>query len=173
MTAPRIYMLAGPNGAGKTTFARELLPNEAACPAFINADLIAAGLSPFDPAKAALRAGRIMLDLIKDHVRRGESFALETTLSDKSYARAIPHWHAAGYFVALHFLSLPSADTAVARVAARVQQGGHAIPDDVIRRRYASGLTNFHDVYKSLVDSWTLYDSSQTQPLVLDHGERS
>lgn len=114
-----------------------------------------------------------MLDLIKDHVRRGESFALETTLSDKACARAIPHWRAAGYFVALHFLSLPSADAAVARVAARVQRGGHAIPDGVIRRRFASGLTNFHDVYKSLVDSWTLYDSSQTQPLKLAHGERS
>lgn len=166
----RIHILAGPNGAGKTTLARELLPNEAACPAFINADLIAAGLSPFDPAKVAVRAGRIMLELIKDHLRRGESFAIETTLSDKAYARAIPTWRSAGYFVALHFLSLPSADAAVARVASRVQQGGHAIPEDVIRRRFAAGITNFHHVYKPLVDSWTLYDSSRPQPLVLAHG---
>jgi len=95
----KIIILAGPNGAGKTTFAREFLPNEAACPTFINADLIAAGLSPFMPEAAAMRAGRIMLEQIAAHVRRGESFAFETTLAGRAYARRIPEWRALGYRV--------------------------------------------------------------------------
>jgi len=93
----RIIILAGPNGAGKTTFAREFLPDEADCPAFVNADLIAAGLSPFNPEIVAMRAGRIMLELIDEHVSRGQSFAFETTLAGKTYARHIPRWQAAGY----------------------------------------------------------------------------
>lgn len=105
-----IIIIAGPNGAGKTTFAREFLPHEAACPTFINADLIAQGLSPFRPAAAAVRAGRIMLELIADCVRRGESFAIETTLSGRSYARMIPGWKQAGYRVAIFFLELPSVE---------------------------------------------------------------
>ncbi len=113
----KIVIIAGPNGVGKTTFAREFLPQEANCPDFINVDLIAAGLLPFDPDRAALRAGRIMLDEIKRRVRAGESFAFETTLSGQNYARAIPRWREAGYYVKLFFLSLPTADLAVARVA--------------------------------------------------------
>ncbi|GDY18803.1 hypothetical protein LBMAG56_01480 [Verrucomicrobiota bacterium] len=105
-----IIIIAGPNGAGKTTFAREFLPHEAACPTFINADLIAQGLSPFRPAAAAVRAGRIMLELIADCVRRGESFAIETTLSGRSYARMIPGWKQAGDRVAIFFLELPSVE---------------------------------------------------------------
>jgi predicted kinase len=103
----RILILSGPNGAGKTTFAREFLVGEASCPAFVNADLIAAGLSPFDPARAALRAGRLMLELIAEHVARGESFAFETTLAGRNFARAIEQWRAVGYHVSLIFLSLP------------------------------------------------------------------
>jgi predicted ABC-type ATPase len=99
MTAKRIVIIAGPNGAGKTTFAREFLPNEAGCPIFINADLIAAGLSPFAPELAAMKAGRLMLEAIDLHVAKGESFAFETTLSGLSYARMIPHWRQAGYVV--------------------------------------------------------------------------
>jgi predicted ABC-type ATPase len=116
----KIVVIAGPNGAGKTTFAREFLPREADCPDFINVDLIAAGLSPFDPDRAALRAGRLMLEEIKHRVRTGESFAFETTLSGQNYARLIPRWRAAGYRVKLVFLALPTADIAVARVRARV-----------------------------------------------------
>jgi len=88
-TRKRIIILAGPNGAGKTTFAREFLPDEAECPSFVNADLIAAGLSPFNPEVVAMRAGRLMLELIDEHVARGDSFAFETTLAGKSYARHI------------------------------------------------------------------------------------
>jgi len=107
-TRKRIIILAGPNGAGKTTFAREFLPDEAECPSFVNADLIAAGLSPFNPEVVAMRAGRLMLELIDGHVARGDSFAFETTLAGKSYARHIPRWQAAGYHVTLLFLALPS-----------------------------------------------------------------
>lgn len=168
----RILILAGPNGAGKTTFAREFLPDEAQCPTFVNADLIAAGLSPFRPEAAALRAGRLMLELMDDLVARGESFAFETTLADRGYARRISSWQATGYHVAILFLALPSPDAAIQRVHERVAQGGHAIPDDVIRRRFAAGKTNFETVYKPIVDAWALYDSSGQAPVLLDWGEK-
>jgi predicted ABC-type ATPase len=168
---PRIFILAGPNGAGKTTFAREYLTNEAACPTFINADLIAEGLSPFAPGRVAARSGRIMLQMIADEVRRRQSFAFETTLAGRNYARVIPRWRSSGYFVSLIFLSLPSVDVAVARVAERVRQGGHDIPEDVIRRRYAAGRKNFDDLYKRIVNAWAVVDSSGELPVVVDRGE--
>ena len=167
----RILILAGPNGAGKTTFAREFLVGEADCPTFVNADLLAAGLSPFKPELAAIRAGRLMLQLIRDHVRRGESFAFETTLSDRGHARSIPKWRAEGYHVSLWFLALPNAEMAVARVARRVEQGGHAIPDEIVRRRFAGGRANFERVYRTIVDDWVLYDNSGRVPFLLDWGE--
>jgi predicted ABC-type ATPase len=122
-TRKRILVLAGPNGAGKTTFAREFLPDEAQCPTFVNADLIAAGLSPFRPDAAAMRAGRLMLELIADLVARGQSFAFETTLADRGYVRRISAWQAAGYHVTILFLALPSVDAAIQRVRERVAQG--------------------------------------------------
>jgi predicted ABC-type ATPase len=171
-TPKKIVIIAGPNGAGKTTFAREFLPLEAGCPDFINVDLIAAGLSPFAPERSAVRAGRLMLEEIRRRTQRGESFAFETPLSGRGYVRLIPRWQAAGYRVKLIFLSLPSADLAVSRVAARVAQGGHAVPEDVIRRRFQSGLRNLRDVYARIVDSWVLYDNSGATPKWLDTGER-
>jgi predicted ABC-type ATPase len=167
-TQPRIIIIAGPNGAGKTTFAREFLPQEAGCAVFVNADLIAAGLSPFAPEAAAIQAGRLMLQAIALHVARRESFAFETTLSGLGYARQIPQWRAAGYGVELHFLALPSADMAVQRVAERVRQGGHDIPEDVIRRRFAAGLRLLRDVYQPLVDHWATYDNAGGEPRLLD-----
>ena len=119
---PRILILAGPNGAGKTTFARTFLSAEAQCPRFINADLIAAGLSPFDPDAAAVRAGRLMLEEIAAAVQRRASFALETTLSSQSYLRQIPAWQELGYAVSLYFIRLPAADYSVLRVAERVKR---------------------------------------------------
>lgn len=172
ITTNRIVIIAGPNGAGKTTFARDFLPNEANCPDFINADLIAAGLSPFRPETAAIRAGRLMLREISARVIRIESFAFETTLSGLAYARAIPRWQAAGYHVKLLFLSLPSVEMAIMRVAARVAQGGHNVPEQVIRRRFDAGLRNFHQRYKSLADAWILYDNSGDEPVILDAGAR-
>lgn len=170
--ARKVIVIAGPNGAGKTTFAREFLPNEAACPVFVNADLIAAGLAPFAPESAALQAGRLMLTELERHFRAGESFAFETTLSGRTYLRHIRRWQQAGYRVELIFLRLNHADEAVARVAQRVRQGGHDIPEAVIRRRFAAGLDLFHHHYAPAVDDWVLYDNSGEAPVLLDWSER-
>lgn len=171
-TALKVIIIAGPNGAGKTTFAREFLPNEAACPTFVNADLIAAGLAPFAPETAAIQAGRLMLGELKRHFADRQNFALETTLSGRAYARSIPRWQAAGYQVELIFLKLNSPEEAIARVAQRVLQGGHHIPDDVVRRRFEQGLRNFDQIYRSLVDAWALYDNASETPQLLDWSEK-
>ena len=172
LTVPKVIIIAGPNGAGKTTFAREFLPNEAACPIFINADLIAAGLAPFAPERAAVQAARLMLEAMAQHFAARESFAFETTLSGRAYLRWIRRWQAAGYTVELIFLQLNSADEAIARVAQRVRQGGHDIPPDTIRRRFAAGRENFHRLYAPLVDTWVLYDNAGAQPRLLDWSEK-
>ncbi len=150
----KVVIIAGPNGAGKTTFAREFLPNEAGCPIFVNADLIAAGLSPFQPEAAAFHAGRVVLEEIARHAAEGRSFAFETTLSGRTYARMISTWRASDFTVKLIFLALAMPEEAIARVAMRVAQGGHDVPPDTIRRRFASGLRNFLDVYRQRVDYW-------------------
>jgi predicted ABC-type ATPase len=144
----RILIIAGPNGAGKTTFAEEFLPNEADCPIFVNADLIAAGFAPFDPERATIKAGRLMLEEIFDHVRRRESFAFETTLSGRGYAQHIPVWRKKGFTVKLFFLRLTSPELAIARVQQRVKAGGHNVPEETIRRRFAAGLRNYEKIYK-------------------------
>ncbi len=169
---PKIIIIAGPNGAGKTTFAREFLPNEAGCPVFVNADLIAAGLAPFGPEAVALQAGRIMLQEIERHFLVRDSFAFETTLSGRTYLRQIGRWQKAGYRVKLLFLQLASAEEAIARVAQRVRQGGHNIPEAVIRRRFRTGLANFKQLYAPLVDAWALYDNSGDEPKLLDWSEK-
>lgn len=169
---PRIIIIAGPNGAGKTTFAREFLPQEAGCPVFVNADLIAAGLSPFEPERAAVQAGRLTLEAIAQHIEHRVSFAFETTLSGRAYARQIPQWRALGYRVELFFLSLPSADMAVQRVAERVRQGGHNIPENTIRRRYEAGQRLLTEVYQPLVDQWVLYDNAGEEPVLMDWSEK-
>jgi predicted ABC-type ATPase len=168
----KIIIIAGPNGAGKTTFAKAFLPNEANCTAFINADLIAAGIAPFAPESAAIAAGRIMLKMIEDAINRGDSFAFETTLSGLGYARMIPKWCASGYFVELFFLALPNAEEAITRVARRVREGGHSIPTDVIKRRFSAGLDNLHNVYKPLVNAWSHIDNSVTPYVVIDWSEQ-
>ena len=173
MSERKILIIAGPNGAGKTTFAQEFLPGEAGCPHFVNADLIAAGLSPFTPELAALRAGRIMLEQIHEHAQKGDSFAFETTLSGRIYTQLIPQWQAERYIVKLFFLQLPSPEMAIARVRQRVAAGGHNVPEDVIRRRFDAGLRNFDQVYKPLADEWVLYDNSGDEPVRLDEGYKS
>lgn len=119
-----------------------------------------------------MKAGRLMLELIADLVARGESFAFETTLADRGHARRISAWQASGYHVTVLFLALQSADAAIERVAQRVAQGGHDIPEDVIRRRFTVGRANFEKLYKPLADAWALYDSSQPEPVLLDWGEK-
>lgn len=168
----KILIIAGPNGAGKTTFAREFLPGEAHCPIFINADYIAHGLSPFSPETAALKAGKLMVKEVNDHVACRRNVAIETTLGGHRYARLIPRWQALGYAVKLVFLSLPCVELAIARVACRVKQGGHSIPEQTIRRRFDAGKRNFERLYKPLVDAWALYDNSGSQPVLLEEDEK-
>ena len=165
-------MIAGPNGAGKTTFAREFLPNEAHCPTFINADLIAAGLSPFSPQQVAIKAGRLMLLAMDEYAAASVSFAFETTLAGRAYVRRFHEWRRRGYQVSLYFLKLDSPDLAIARVAERVRQGGHDVPEKVIRRRFYAGLKNFHEIYQPLVDDWLLLDNSGGAPRLIEWGER-
>lgn len=167
----KIIIIAGPNGAGKTTFARSFLPAEANLPRFINADLIAAGLAPFTPETAAVKAARLMLQEIEECARHGESFAFESTLSGLGYLRQINRWQEQGYHVSLYFLKLPDAETAIARVAERVRQGGHNIPEPVIRRRFAAGWANFQNHYRALVNDWALYDNGSSAPVLLEWDE--
>ena len=167
----KIIIIAGPNGAGKTTFAETFLRREAGCPHFINADTIAKKLSPLKPEAAAIQAGRIMLTEIFSRVERGKNFAIETTLAGLSYAQHIRTWQRLGYEVKLIFLSLPSADVAIERVKARVISGGHNIPEPVIRRRFNAGLGNFHKIYRTIVNSWILYDNLGETPTLIAAGD--
>lgn len=137
---------------------------------FVNADLIASGLSPFQPEREAVRAARLMLQLIEQNVAKGASFAFETTLASRGYPRSIATWRAAGYHVWLLFLALASEELAIERVRQRVAQGGHAVPEGVIRRRFRAGRANF-EVCSPLVDGWALYDNSGESPRLLDWGE--
>ena len=168
----RVFVIAGPNGAGKTTFATEFLPHEAGCPIFVNADLIAAGLSPFRSSLVAVQAGRLMLKQIDEHAQRGRSFAFETTLSGRGYARRIPRWREQGYRVKLFFLGLPTPEAAIARVRQRVLEGGHDVPEPVVRRRFHAGWRNFERIYRDLVDAWAVYDNSGAVPILVAEGSR-
>jgi len=166
----QVIMIAGPNGAGKTTFARTLLAPLKDSIRFINADYIAAGLSPFDPAMVAVRAGKIMLEEVESCFQRGENFAIETTLSGRGYLRHIKRWQAAGYKVRLVFLSLDDVNISIQRVAYRVLQGGHDIPTPVIQRRFKAGLQLLHSDYKHAVNEWMLYDNTGSAPVLLEQG---
>ncbi len=168
----KIIIIAGPNGAGKTTFALEYLPKEAGCPIFVNADLIASGISPFASEMAAFHAGRIMIEEIRSHALNGRSFAFETTLSGRTYARMIPEWQRMGYRIKMIFLYLVDIATAIERVKNRVRQGGHNVPEQTIRRRYEKGWYNFQNLYKQLVDAWVLFDNSGEKPRLIDEGEK-
>lgn len=167
---PRAFIIAGPNGAGKTTFARSFLPDDADCTTFINADLIAAGLSPFRPEAAELHAMRLMVEAMRECVAFKRDFAIETTLAGRSYLDLIRSWKAAGYSVKIIFLRLPSVEEAIARVRQRVSLGGHHVPDDVVRRRFGQGWSNFESLYCPLVDAWAVYDSGGPIPSLISEG---
>ncbi len=171
ITGKRIVIIAGPNGAGKSTFAVDYLQNED-CPRFVNADQLAAGLSRFEPDLTAVQAGKVMLKAIEDNTKRGHSFAFETTLSGRGHARSIVKWRQRGYRVTLVFLRLPSPEMAMARVRQRVAEGGHAVPEATVRRRFRAGWRNFETLYRDLVDEWLLYDNSGAEPILVAEGKR-
>jgi len=167
---PTVYVIAGPNGAGKTTFATEFLPGFVQCREFLNADLIAAGLSPFAPDGQNVRAGRLLLERIDELAGRKATFGFETTLSGRTYARLLGRLRGVGYRIVLFFLWLPSADLAVQRVTIRVRQGGHQVPEDAIRRRYGLGLRNLFGLYHGLLDELWLYDGRELPPKLIASG---
>jgi predicted ABC-type ATPase len=157
---PNIIIVAGPNGAGKTTAAADILVGALSVHEFVNADIIAKGLSSFQPESVAFDAGRIMLQRLHHLTEQRADVAFETTLASRTFASWIKTLAATGYQFHLLFFWLPSADMAIGRVRTRVLEGGHHVPDDVIRRRYEGGLRNFFRLYRPLAASWQFYDNS-------------
>lgn len=167
MKSPRCVIIAGPNGAGKTTFAREFLPNEAGIVHFVNADLLAAGLSPLQPQAAALAAGKLLLSELDRLARARVSFAFESTLSGLTYVTRLKRWKADGYRVEIIFLKLHSPQLALRRIATRVKQGGHDVSPVDVLRRFKRGWENFVNFYKLQADTWTVYDNSSDSPVLI------
>lgn len=166
-----MVVIAGPNGAGKTTTAPRLLREALTVSEFVNADPIATGLSAFRPESVAVAAGRVMLARLKELARAHENFAFETTLASRSFAPWLAGLRSSGYRVHLAFLSLPDPSLAVERVAARVREGGHDVPEPVVRRRFASGLKNFFALYQGIADTWQVFDNSEaTGPRLIASG---
>jgi len=161
---PTAYLIAGPNGAGKTTFARDYLPNEVGCFEFINNDLIAAGLAPLQPDRAQQRAARIVLNELRQLAEAKANFGFETTLAGRTYAAFLRDLRSAGYAVHLYYLWLPDVELHIQRVAERVRQGGHDVPEEDIRRRYKRSLLNFFELYQPLVDHWAIFDNTGSSP---------
>ncbi len=170
---PNLFIVAGPNGAGKTTYVKRFLPQEMRCREFVNADLIAAGLSPFSPDAAAFQAGRIMLGRLRELADRREDFSFETTLSGRAYAPLLRDLRSAGYRIRLDFLWIPHLDITRGRVRQRVTKGGHNIPDDVQQRRFHLGIRNLAELYRPLIDYWRLYDNTGSQPHLVVEEEDS
>jgi predicted ABC-type ATPase len=167
---PRCIVIAGPNGAGKTTFAREYLPKDARVLHFVNADLIAGGLSPLRPELAAMAGGRLLLSELDRLARARADFAFETTLSGLVYLRRLKRWKAAGYRIEITYLRLRSPQLALRRIAARARQGGHHVPRADVLRRFARGLLNFQRCYCPLADAWAVYDNSGDAPRLIQKG---
>ncbi|MHB8654336.1 MAG: zeta toxin family protein [Terriglobia bacterium] len=165
--SPSVYIIAGPNGAGKTTFALKFLPRYAECRNFVNADLIAKGLSPFAPEAAAFPAGRLMLEEIERFAKRGDNFSFETTLSGITYVKLIRRLRARGYAVHIFFLWVPQAELSLSRIRDRVLEGGHNVPELVVRRRHKRSIRNFLQIYRSQVDYWMLFDNSGGAPAMV------
>lgn len=167
ISKPSLYIIAGPNGAGKTTFARTFLPLFADCLHFVNADLIADGLSPFAPEQVTLRAGRLMLEEIHRLGAKKHSFSFETTLSGRSYLPMLRGLRQTGYAIHLFFLWVEDVKLALARIAGRVAYGGHNVPEPVVRRRFDRGLLNLVQLYRPVLDSWAVFDNSIEMPRLI------
>ncbi len=168
LRCPRCIVIAGPNGAGKTTFAREYLPGVARVIHFVNADLIAGGLSPLKPEMAAIAAARMVLREIDRLASEQADFAFETTLSGRTYVRRIDGWKRAGYRIEIVYLRLSSPDLALRRIEARVRQGGHDVPKRDVLRRFKRGWENFIRIYQPMAESWAVYDNSGASPQLLE-----
>jgi predicted ABC-type ATPase len=167
---PNLYIIAGCNGAGKTTASFTVLPEMLNCEEFINADEIARGLSPFNPDKAAIDAGRLMLSKIDKLISNNKDFAFETTLATRSYSKTIHKARQKGYAVTLVFFWLDSVDLAIERVKTRVLEGGHDIPKAVIIRRYYSGLSNLFNIYIPICDYWMIFNNSVSPSVLIAEG---
>ena len=162
--SPNVYIVAGPNGAGKSTFARLFLPEYADCREFVNADLIAAGLSPFNPEGRAIQAGRLMLERVEALAGTRVDFGFETTLAGRGYSSLLKRLKDSGYRIHVFFLWLPSVEMALARVRDRVLAGGHSVPEEVVRRRFSRGLTNLFKLYAPLLDTWLVFENAEELP---------
>lgn len=165
---PRCIVIAGPNGAGKTTFAREFLPKDEGVTHFVNADLIAGGLSPLRPEIAAVTAGRIFLAELDRLAKARADFAFETTLSGQTHLSRLKRWKSSGYRVEVVFLRLASPQIAIRRVAERVKQGGHNVATGDVLRRFERGWNNFCSFYRPLANSWAVYDNSGERPQLIE-----
>ncbi len=168
---PHLYVIAGPNGAGKTTFAREFLPHYANCKQFVNADLIARGLSPFSPEAAAMRAGRLLLEQVRLLASKRSDFGFETILAGVTSVSFLQQLKTQGYRIHLFFLWIPTVEIALARIADRVRRGGHNIPEEIIRRRFHKGIQHLFRLYRPLLDLWMLFDNSGAEPRLIAREE--
>lgn len=166
----KLYIISGCNGAGKTTASYTLLPEVFQCKEFVNADEIAKGLSPFNPEGVAIDAGKVMLQRITDLLAREETFAIETTLASRTLNTLVEKAQANGYNVKLIFFWLNSTQLAVRRVAQRVKEGGHNIPENVIKRRYVAGIKNLFKIFIPIVDSWLIADNSAVPRILIAEG---
>ncbi len=171
---PTVYVIAGPNGTGKTTFATQFLPKIADCRNFINADLIAKGLSPFNVDAAAMQSGRLFLSGIHEQVRRRADFGFETTLSGRGYVKLFMDLRQKGYVLKLFYLWIPDVALSLKRITNRVRLGGHNVPTEVVKRRFTKGLNNLFSIYMGLVDYCAIFDNSSSVPRMVyeKHAEK-
>lgn len=170
---PRLYIISGCNGAGKTTASYSLLPEMLDCKEFVNSDEFAKGLSPFDPSKASIQASRYMIMKIRYLLRKQQDFAIETTLATRTLLKTVRMAQSAGYTVTVLYFWLNSPELAVERVRARVEAGGHNIPEDTIRRRYNIGIYYFFNLYAPICERWILADNSQIPFRVVAEGSKN
>lgn len=157
---PTVLIIGGPNGAGKTTISRAVIAETLGVAEFVNADVIAQGLSGFEPDRSAIKAGRIMLDRLTELAAQRANFAFESTMASRIFAPRLSAMAATGYQVVAIFVWLDSPELAVRRVSGRVKRGGHFVPDDIVRRRYERGIANFVNMYRPLADAWRVYNNS-------------
>jgi len=167
MKDKKIYIIAGPNGSGKTTFAKTFLPEYAKCERFINADLIAAGLSPFSPQQEAIKSGKLVLEQIKEYSKNGVDFGFETTMSGVTYLKYFKMFKEKSYEINIFFLWIPDPKLAIARIKDRVAHGGHNVPIKDIERRFNRSIENFFKQYHLLADKWILFNNSESKPKII------